>query len=284
MIRLWPFPFVMLVLALGCAGQSAPPQATMPAAADKTSTEATPAGAAPSTAAAAAALKDRKIIYDADVRLVVDDFAKVEAAVPRLVQEHGGYLADASVERTQGAVRSGRWQVRIPIDRFDAFLDAVCALGVPESRRQTAQDVTEQFVDLEAQIKTKQQLEQRILELVQERKGKIEEVLEVERELARVRSDIEQMQGRLRYLTNRTEMTTVTVSAREEQHYVPPAAPNLTSRIARTWSRSLVALQNFGETVVHIVVFLAPWAPIVLIVVLPIWYLRRRAARRRSRQ
>ena len=72
---------------------------------------------------------------------------------------------------------------RIPVDRFEAFLEGVARLGVPESRQQTAQDVTEEFVDLNARIANKKRLEERILKLLQDSEGKIKDIIEVEGEL-----------------------------------------------------------------------------------------------------
>jgi len=210
--------------------------------------------------------------------LVVDDLPKTEKELTSLVQEQGGYFADASVDRQQDERLSGRWQVRIPVAQFEAFLEAVSKLGVPEVRRQTAQDVTEEFVDLKARIANKKRLEDRIVELLETNDGKIKDVIEVERELARVRSEIEQMEGRLRYLTDRTEMTTVTITAREERDYVPPAAPTFGSRIAGAWSGSLLALRKFGENFVVAIVYLGPWLVIGgVLLVPPVWLIYRRA-------
>ena len=137
--------------------------------------------------------------------------------------------------------------MRVPVNKFDSFLDEVAKLGVAENRTQTAQDVTEEYVDLEAQITNKKRLEERIVALLKDSTGKIKDVIEVEHELARVRGEIEQMEGRLRYLTNRTDFTTVSISAREEENYVPPAAPTFTNRIAQAWTSSIDALRTFGE-------------------------------------
>ena len=131
-------------------------------------------------------------------------------------------MAESAIDRTQGEELSGRWQ-RIPVEHFDVFLNAVAKLGVAESRKQTAQDVTEEFVDLEAQISNKKKLEERIVELVQNQSGEIKDVIEVERELGRVRGEIEQMEGRLRYLTNRAELTTVSIVARSRRLRAAPA-------------------------------------------------------------
>jgi neutral trehalase len=126
--------------------------------------------------------------------------------------------------------------VRIPVEKYEEFLLGLEKLGIPEHRTQTAQDVTEEFVDLEARIANKRKLEQRILQLVEDRDGKINDVIDVERELARVREEIERMEGRMRYLSNRAALTTVTITVREEKDYVPPQAPSFTSRIGTAWS------------------------------------------------
>jgi len=218
----------------------------------------------------------RKIIYEAEVKIVVHDFSKMENAVSQLVKEHGGYLANVSIDRTTGEQRSGRWQVRIPMDQFEAFLVAVSQLGVLESRSQTAQDVTEEYVDLEASITNKKRLEERILSLLEKSEGEIKDVIEIERELARVRGEIEQMEGRLRYLANRTALTTVVIVAREQRDYVPPESPTLLSRIRFAWGNSILLLRNVGEGIIVAVVFVFPWIIVFVIVVAPAsWCLRR---------
>ncbi len=211
----------------------------------------------------------RRIIYKAEINLVVKDVSAVESQIAALLKEHQGYVAESSIDRTQGEELSGRWRVRIPVERFDAFLNAVARLGVAESRKQTAQDVTEEFVDLEAQISNKKKLEERIVELVQNQSGEIKDVIEVERELGRVRGEIEQMEGRLRYLTNRAELTTVSIVAREVDDYVPPQAPSFSNRIQRAWSTSLQALQDFGQQAVVAGVYAFPWIIVLGVVLVP---------------
>jgi hypothetical protein len=220
----------------------------------------------------------RRIIYEAQVSLVVKKMAETEAEIARLLKQFNGYVADASVDRRQGHELTGRWKVRVPAPQFDAFLEEVSKLGIAENRQQTAQDVTEEFVDLEAQITNKKRLEERIVALLQDASGKIKDVIEVERELARVRGEIEQMEGKLRYLTNRTDLTTVSITAREEENYVPPAAPTFVNRITQAWSSSLTALQTFGEKLVVATVAAAPWVVAFGVVLVPAaWYARRRA-------
>jgi hypothetical protein len=224
----------------------------------------------------------RRIIYEAEITLVVKDVSAVEAQISALMKELGGYVAESTVDRTQGEELTGRWKVRIPVEHFDTFLNSVSKLGVPENRYQTAQDVTEEFVDLEAQISNKKRLEERIIKLLEDSSGAIKDVIEVERELARVRSEVEQMEGRLRFLINRTELTTVTLVAREVRDYVPPEAPTFANRIRQAWGDSLHALRVFGEQLVVAVVYASPWLAILGAVILPAtWFIRKRSATKR---
>jgi hypothetical protein len=102
--------------------------------------------------------------------------------------------------------------------------------------------------------------------------------------LARVRGEIEQMEGRLRFLTNRTELTTVTIVAREVQDYVPPEAPTFVNRIRQSWVDSLHALRLFGEQLVVAVVYAAPWIVVLGAVLVPtFWYVGKRGTAVKSR-
>jgi hypothetical protein len=222
---------------------------------------------------------ERKMIYVAEVSLVVEEFSKTDEELSKLIKQFDGYFAAVSVDRTHGEHRSGRWVARIPVAQFDAFLDALEDLGIPERRHVTAQDVTEEFVDLQARITNKQRLEERILKLLEDQSGEIKEVIEVERELARVRGEIEQMAGRLRYLKNRTALTTVTINAREERDYVAPQAPTFAARTGQAWTGSLQSLRQAGEWATIALVTATPW----LVLVLPgLWYVRRSWKHRRK--
>jgi hypothetical protein len=202
---------------------------------------------------------ERKIIYEGRVSLVVEEFESLETAIPDLVKQYDGYLKEANINRTEGRRRSGRWVARIPAAKFGDFVMEVAKLGIAEQQEQTAQDVTMEYLDLEARVGSKKQLEQRILKLLEEREGKLSDVVEAERELARVRSEIESMEGQLRYLKNRTSFSTVTIDAREEQDYIPEAAPDFAGQISKTWQESLRELKFAGKNLVIAFVAIVPW-------------------------
>lgn len=277
--------FLCVVLMCGCGAQEHSAEYAVvedralesPAGEQVLQTEAAGESKATSAGDASTAAIQRKIIYVAEVQLVVEDFATAEQRIPQLVAEHGGCLADMDVHRTQDRARSGRWVARIPVERFDAFVTSLDDIGVPVHRDQSAQDVTAEYIDLEARIANKKRLEERLLQLLEDRSGKLSEVIEVEHQLARVREEIETMQGRLRYLANRAELASVTISVREEDRFVPAQAPTFPERIADAWADSLASLRRVGEAVVIAAVAAAPW--LILAVPVVLWYVFRRRHR-----
>lgn len=207
---------------------------------------------------------ERKIVYTASVDLVVENFDGMDQRIRHTVDRHDGYLARSDLDRMQGQQRRGRWTARIPVDRYTEFLNAVSMLGVPTAQTQNAEDVTEEYVDLAARIANKRKLESRIIELLDRPDDEIKHVIEVERELARVREEIERMEGRIRFLTDQTTMTTVQIAVREERDYQPPQAPSLGNRVAFAWTSSLERISQFFQNTIVLLagnlLFLLTWA------------------------
>lgn len=114
------------------------------------------------------------------------------------------------------------------------------------------------------------------MKLLEDPSGEIKDVIEVERELGRVRGAIEQMEGRLRYLTDRAELTTVVIIAREEQNYVPPEAPTFAARVGGAWGNSLAGMRTFGEQIVVATVAALPWIVVAGVVLTPGWWYARK--------
>jgi hypothetical protein len=222
----------------------------------------------------------RKIIRTADVHLVVQDFDQAEQELRQiLAQQPGAYIAQAETSGSAGAPRSGRWKIRLPADSLDAFLAAVVKLGYPERNSVDSKDVTEEFYDLEARTKIKKAEEERLLRHLDKSTAKLEDILQIERELTRVRGEIEQQEGRLRLLANLTTLTTVTLTMREDKKYVPPQTPSFTATIASTFDSSLDLLVQFGKGAVLVAVAVAPWLPLLAIVAAVLVWPARRAVR-----
>ncbi len=218
----------------------------------------------------------RKLIYTADVDVVVEDFDPLPAKIEAMVRQYDGFIAESNVRGTRGDRRRGTWKVRIPVDQFEPFLSTASTIGEVRSRARRSQDVTEEYFDVEARIRNKKVQEEGLLKILEDRTGELEDVLAVERELSRVREEVERMQGRLRVLENLTSLTTVNIQVEEIRDYVPPQAPTFSRRVSRSLEGSLTVLRQAGEALVIAAVALAPWAIVFAIPAIPIaWFIRR---------
>jgi hypothetical protein len=132
----------------------------------------------------------------------------------------GGYVANSSVQGGEKELRQATLELKMPADRFPDAAAGLNSLGKVEYVNVNAQDVGEEFVDVTARVENSRRLEQRLIGLLATRTGKLEEVLSVERELARVRETIERYEGRLRYLRTRIAISTLTVTVHESEPIV----------------------------------------------------------------
>jgi hypothetical protein len=216
----------------------------------------TPGESAPPAAGAL----ERKIIYTATVDLVVEDFTPVPAQIDQLVKGYHGFIANSQVSGSAGERRRGEWTLRIPIANFEAFLrDAQGEVGEVRSVARDSKDVSEEFYDVEARIRNKRKEEERLLKLLEEKTGTLEEVLGIERELSRVREEIERFEGRMRVLADLTALTTITLRVEEVRHFVPEEATTFSDRIRRSFADSLWSMRTAGEEFVVAIAGAAPW-------------------------
>lgn len=222
----------------------------------------------------------RRVIYTADVSMQTRDFTHAERSLPVLVEELGGYLTDVSLNRQQGEQRSGRWQARVPAEHFHEFLEGLDKLGVPERRQVSGQDVTEEYIDLETRLQNKKRLEERLLELMKAKSGSVTDVIEFERQVAQVREEIERMEGRFRYLMNRSDLSSVSVQLREVQEYVPVQEPTFATRLDETWAGMIGTFRGWGEGAVLGGLRAFPWSVAIALLTMIVVTGWRLAARR----
>jgi hypothetical protein len=225
---------------------------------------------------------NRKIIYNAHVELAVEDFTGVPDRVIELVKKFDAYVADSSLSGSSGENRRGTWKIRVPVARFDEFVGAAKGLGELVRVGTSSRDVSEEYYDVDARIRNKTKEEERLLKLLEERPGKLEDVIAIERELSRVREELERMQGRMRVLTDLTSLTTIDLSITEIKGYQPPETPTLATRVRRSFEVSLDTLRAAGEELLIAVVWTVPWMPLAAIALVPV-YVAARRVRRASR-
>ena len=228
------------------------------------------------------AAQARKIIYNAQVDLIVESISSLERELRSLNKQHGAFISETEIDAATELRRSATWKVRVPVERFDDYLAALIRLGELQRDHVNSQDVTEEFYDLDARIKNKQEEEKRLLKHLADSTGKLDDILTVERELSRVRGEVEQMQGRIQFLGSQSALSTITIRANEVHDYKPPEAPTFGTEIGRTFQTSVGHLVNLGKAIVIVVVAVAPWLPVALLMLLPLaWASRRRVRERR---
>jgi hypothetical protein len=155
-------------------------------------------------------------ILNTSVDMVVKSFHESLASVKKIVDESEGQVASTESHRDDDGHTSGTVEVKIPADRYEKALKKIQQLGEVRSMNEKSEDVTKEFVDLQARLGNARALEKRILTLLETHTGKIEDVLNVEKELASVREKIEELEGQKRYLENRIQFCTITVHMAEK--------------------------------------------------------------------
>ena len=217
-----------------------------------------------------------RIIRNGRMSIRVDDVETRLVEVQEIVESAGGFIADSNVSERNGA-KSASLTARVPSNQFEqirAQVRDVASTVFNESSH--ADDVTDQFVDLEARLKAARAEESQYLAIL-ERATTIEETLQVTAQLGQVRSRIEQMEGQLRYLTDRTDYATLTISMTEEARVDIPTDEWRPGEVLRQSIRDLVvlfqSLINFLITALIFIVGLV--VPVALFIWLIVWGVKR---------
>lgn len=183
--------------------------------------EGSPAGAVAAAQGAGSATTSM-IIRTGFASVEVDSLELAIAAVQRIATSLGGWVGNTSLSAGEREVRSATIELKVPAARYEEALAGLKPIGRVETVNSNAEDVGEESVDLSARTANARRLEERLVTLLATRTGKLEDVLNVERELARVREEIERHEGRLRYLRTRVATSTLTVTVHERAPLVGP--------------------------------------------------------------
>ena len=183
------------------------------------------------------------IIRAGQANIEVDSLEPAVALVRTLARQLGGYIANTAMQTGRGQVRSATLEVKVPANRFDEGLSGLAPIGKLESVNVSAEDVGEEFTDATARMANARRLENRLIELIATRTGKLKDVLDVEQELARVREEIERYEGRLRYLRAHAALSTLTICVHEP---VPVVGHPGSSVVAEAFKQ---AWRNFVDLV-----------------------------------
>jgi anti-sigma factor RsiW len=203
------------------------------------------------------------IIRTAQLSLITKEFDKARAQLEVILKRHRGYVGELKVNDTTGSGRTLTATLRIPADQLDATLTEVKTLGRVEAESQSGQDVTSQYVDLQARLSNARNTERRLTDLLRNRTGKLSDVLEVEQELDRVRGAIEQMEAERKNMSNQVSYATLNATIAEDYEaqlqVVPP------STFTRLRNAAVEGYRSMADGVVSLSLFLLSTGPSLLL-------------------
>jgi hypothetical protein len=233
----------------------------------------------------------RVIIYTGDISLVVRDTQEAIDAITVLTSEEEGYVANSNIYQSADVLR-GTITIRVPAVRYQDMLARLRDLALRVERESSStQDVTEEFVDLQARKTNLEFTEEALQKLLDERQrvGSTSDILEVHRELTNIRGQIEQIEGRLRYLANQSALSTITIELIPDVLYQPISVGGWEPQgVAKEALQTLVAaLQGLVNVLIWVVIFVLPLliiflAPVALVIWLIRWWWKRHKARKET--
>jgi len=169
----------------------------------------------------APALANRKLIRNATVELEIVSFDNAVQKITALANEARGYVATTDSEKQANGKLKGQIIVKILPENLDRFLQMVRVLGELKNQALGTEDVTKAYFDTDARLKNARVMEQRLIDMLKTKTGKVSDLLQVEKELGRVREEIEKMQGELKYWDSQVQFASVTISLAEKDMEEP---------------------------------------------------------------
>jgi hypothetical protein len=290
MRKIWMGPAVLALVTLACSSGAAPERGSLSVEEAPAATAAAAAAPAEGEAVEARSVDEQvpfppgvRVIRDARLELRVEEgsFETQWEGLGTIAADLGGYLSDANVgveERGEDRYAFGTATLRIPVERFEDALARFGALGERLSLNVTSQDVSEEYVDLEARLRHWKAMEGFHLELL-DRASTVDEALKVQAQLQQIQLTIEQLEGRIRYLDSRTAFATIAVFITEVPGPVVIEPLSEQSELAQAFDQAgRVLMATFG----FLIVAAAAVFPLALLggVAYLLWRLGRRLAPR----
>jgi hypothetical protein len=236
-------------------------------------------------AGASAEALERKIIRNAEITMEVPSTTDTQHKVTSIAEANGGFVITSEAKQRENVDPAQqtldiKLVVRVPSPQFGVTFDEIrkLASNLPQENV-NSQDVTEEFIDLEARIKTQKALELQFLEIMRQA-YKVADALEVQRQIADVRTDIEKLEGRKRFLENRASLSTITVNIQTPKPAIAVSVPGFGKNLRDSVSDSIGIAT---ELILFFTRFAILMVPILIFIGLPSALVARYVMRRAKR-
>jgi hypothetical protein len=224
---------------------------------------------------------DRKIIRNAELTVESEDPPESQQKIAAIAQAQNGFVIESQQSNSDvDAVVNDNSQivVRVPADRFTVAVAEIRSAGRVLSENIKGQDVTEEFVDIEARLKAKLALELQFMEIMKQADS-VEDALSVQKELAEVRSEIEKIEGRKRFLESQSGYSTIRVRLQTPAMFTANST-GFGYRLSESFGNGLNVALNFT---LGLVTFAVGVFPMAIFIGVPGFFIGRSFMRRRSR-
>lgn len=225
---------------------------------------------------------DRKIIRTGQFNLEIDSPVEAQRKIIAMTESLGGFVvsSESKLKDSESAdQRIINIVVRVPSTQFDAAVDRVRSLGGRLINDDTkGQDVTEEYVDLEARIRAKKALEAQFLEIMKQA-HKVSDALEVQQNLGNVRTEIEQLEGRRRFLENQASLSTLNITLQPPAPIITSSKTSFLASIKQTFGDSIDLASEIVLGLIRLVIILAPIVVLIGIPAFIIWRILRKRFR-----
>jgi hypothetical protein len=282
--HVWVVALLVALLGSGCGGQ--PTKEAASTVAMKVAPPAPPAAAPAGNAGEAKPVPDvqaeRKIIFNGTLDVEVKDFGAAHTELTGLMRKQKAFFVKTEIRGDSGQKRHGTFTIKVPVENFHPMVEALAALGNPLKNTTDSQDVTEEFVDVEARVKNLKAEEEVLNKLLKEAGTRLEDLFKIREHIRTNREQIERAEARLQVLGKLTSLSTITLTLRDKEEYVAPTAAKVTEpasfgdRATGTFASSVGLLRAVGEAVAMFAIAVAPWLPVLAVVSAVAWYARRR--------
>src|SRR6266446_3265388 len=169
----------------------------------------------------ASPLANRKLVRNAQVEIEIANFDDAVQKITAFANEERGYVATTSSEKQANGKLKGEIVIKVLPENLDRFLQKIRGLGELKNQTLRTEDVTKAYFDADARLKNAHVMEQRLIDMLKTKTGKVSDLLQVEKELGRVREEIEKMQGELKYWDSQVQFAMVTTAPTEKDMEEP---------------------------------------------------------------
>lgn len=222
----------------------------------------------------------RMIIRIGTMSVEVEKFDDAASKVTEMVKRNGGFISNTTSSLNSSGKKQGTLVLKVPADKYDALISEVGTVGKVMNQNINANDITEEYIDLEARIKTQRELEQRLLKLLSEKTARLTDVVEVEQKLASVRQVIESIDGKMRHMRNQSEMSTLTLSLYEPAILQTSSGGGFFYELGQGFKKGL---RGFTEILSGMITLFIALLPIIILVLVIFWIIRRIIKRRKQK-